>query len=121
MPCEPTPIKKPRLIDPGIPSGSGGIATVHRESNESAPVIVGDPVSIKISSSQAQSSSSTGVMDPLDFDDSQQYHGGEMEGEEGIDFNNLKTEPIQVYSGYEESNQSEMMHNESLGEGKLLI
>lgn len=109
----PTPNKKPRLNESG-PPGSGILGSSRTVTDiDVPPIIVSQPVTLSTTQDQPSSSS---VMDPLD--DSEHYEGEEGDVEEGIDFNNLKTEPIQVYSGYEESDQSEMMHNESVGEGK---
>lgn len=55
------------------------------------------------------------VTDP--FDAFARYENEDLEGEEGIDFNMVKTEPIQVYSGFGETHHSETMHSESMGEG----
>lgn len=121
-----TPVKKPRLSSAeGSSSGTGAPVPIsHLRSSSPRPVIIGEPVSLGLGvpSNQSQSSSSTSehVSDPLD-EASADYGAGEEEEEgdieEGIDFNNLKTEPIQVY-GYEHQggnsqlSQSEMLQDE---------
>lgn len=99
------PAKKPRLSETNV---------VEHSPVESTPVILGQPVTLG-----GVQPPGGEVDDPLN--DSHQYEQEEEgEMEEGIDFNHLKTEPIQVYSGYDDSHHSDMMH-ESMGEGKEYI
>ncbi|ODN00972.1 Glucose dehydrogenase [FAD, quinone] [Orchesella cincta] len=111
------PIKKPRIADPG-PSSS---ITINASSS---PVIVGEPVSLNASSKKDQSSYSPEVEDRVrDPLDNSALYSDELEAdvEEGVDFNNLKTEPIQVYTAttYEDEDQSDMMHDEGGDEGDM--
>ncbi|CAL8109159.1 unnamed protein product [Orchesella dallaii] len=114
------PNKKPRITDP-VPGPS---SSMHTLNVSTSPVIVGEPISLNVSSKQNQSSYSAEVEDRVrDPLESATHYNEELEAdvEEGVDFNNLKTEPIQVYTAntYDDEDQSEMMHDEGSGEGDI--